>query len=236
MNNPDPDHRDPAEVELLRLAQAGDLDAFAELCGRLRPALLRFAGSLPQPAGDADGEDLAQEAFLRLFLDRARLRDVNHFRRRAFETVKHLAWDRAKIFKNHRTDPLPESFEEIGTPLAGTENDGDLAWPVSLPYALNEMKPLTKALGQPSHNIARWMLDAFAANGGFPTVREIAAHWRIGHGSAEAYRTRILTAWRRHPDLYGLNVDPPREELGQEERRREGRVPPRPGNPSSGQP
>lgn len=201
---------DPAEAELFRRARDGDLQAFAKLCEHLRPTLLRSAAALLPPNGAADGEDLAQETFLRLFLDRDKLQDVSHFERRARVILKHLVLDLLKNCDNHRTTPLPESFEDMEAgPLGAMKSDSSSDSAVSLIYAVEEMKPLTKTLGQPIHAIAGWMLEAFATNGGFPSVREIAAHWRLGHGTAADYRTRILATWRHHLELYGLGETTP---------------------------
>jgi DNA-directed RNA polymerase specialized sigma24 family protein len=208
LSNPDCSP-DPGEIELFGRARAGDGHALAVLSARLRPALLRRAQALLEPLGNSDAEDLVQETLLRLCLNLPRLRDARHFRRCAFDIVRHLALDRIKFSKNHRTEALPESFEEMGEPPGTVRDDKDSACRVSLLYAVEEMKPLTKALRQPCHEIAGWMLDQFVATGSFPTVREIAAHRQIGHGTAEEYRVRILATWRRHLDLYGLNTPQP---------------------------
>lgn len=207
MNHP-ANQPDLQDVELFRRSQVGDLDAFANLVERLRPTLVRHAAAWLEPLGNGDAEDLVQDSLLRLYLRRHRLRDAQHFRRAAFKIVEHLALDRKRIFKNHRTDPLPESFGEMDGPTDDECGENNAEWRVSLFYAIEEMKPLTKVLGQPCHSMAVWLLDRLATDGELPGVREIAAHWRLGHGTAQDYRTRILASWRHHLSLYGLNHSP----------------------------
>lgn len=206
--NPPANQPDPEETELFRRSQAGDLVAFTGLGERLRPALVRHAAAWLEPLGNAEAEDLVQETLLRLYLRLDQLRDPHHFRRSAFKIVQRLALDRKRIFKNHRTDPLPESFEDSDGPPDDRGARDDSEWRLSLLYVVEEMRPLTKALGQPCHDIAVWLLDRLAAEGDLPSVREIAAHWQLGHGTAQEYRSRIFAGWRQYLSLYGLDHSP----------------------------
>ncbi len=204
MTHPPPKADDPEDDRLLRAAQSGNLEAFAALSQRLRPALLRYADTFPNPAADADGEDLVQETLRRLILDLEIIRDAVHLRRRAYQIVKHLTLDRLRIFNNHRTDPLPESFEPLDElPNSDTSSPSE-ELQMSLTYLAAELKPLTRPLGELRHRVACWMLDDFVAAGEFPSVRVLAAHWQLGHGTAADYRGQILDRWQRVLGLYGL--------------------------------
>lgn len=204
MTHPSPKADDPEDDRLLRMAQAGNPEARDALCQRLRPALLCYADTLPNPGADADGEDLVQEALQRLILDMGIIRNANHLRRRAYQIVKHLALDRLRIFNNHRTDPLPESFEPLDAPPEPDTSSPSLELQMSLTYLAAELKPLTRPLGELRHRIACWMLDEFVVAGEFPSVRVLAARWGVGHGTAADYRGQILDRWLRALGLYGL--------------------------------
>jgi DNA-directed RNA polymerase specialized sigma24 family protein len=206
--NPPANQPDPEETELFRRSQAGDLDALTDLSERFRPALVRHAAAWLEPLGNADSEDLVQDALLRLCLRVSQLRNVQHFQRSAFKIVERLALDRKKIFKNHRTTPLPESFEGLNGYPDSNHAEDNSEWRLSLLYVIEEMKPLTKKLGEPCHAIAVWLLDRLEADGDLASVREIAAHWQLGHGTAQEYRSRILASWRQHLSLYGLDHSP----------------------------
>ncbi len=204
MTNPSPKANDPDDDRLLRAAQSGNLEAFAALSQRLRPALLRYANTFPHPAADADGEDLVQEALLRLLLGLNAVRDADHFRCRAYQTVKHLALDRIRIFKNRRTDLLPESFESLDALAQPDTSETSEELQMSPTYLAAELKPLTRPLGEPRHHMACWMLDVFAATGEFPTVRNLAARWHLGHGTAADYCVQFFAQWQRILSRYGL--------------------------------
>ena len=79
----------PSDLELVRLAQAGDTQAFGTLVERNRRAVFRAA--LAAVGSPAEADDVAQDAFL------AAYRNLSHFRGdAAFRTwVVSIAWRKA---------------------------------------------------------------------------------------------------------------------------------------------
>jgi RNA polymerase sigma-70 factor (ECF subfamily) len=67
----------PSDSELVRVAIAGDLRGFEVLVERYRDVVLRVAARI---VGDADAEDVAQDAFLRAYHRLARWRGEGEFR------------------------------------------------------------------------------------------------------------------------------------------------------------
>ena len=103
--------------ELMARLRAGDQDALAELMRRYRPAAVEEARRL---LGDAAlAEDMAQEAFARVYLARERYRSDFAFRPWLISIVRHLCVDQIRRSKRGPVplDPLPEKL----TPSAESE-------------------------------------------------------------------------------------------------------------------
>ena len=94
---------EPSDLDLVRLAQAGDLDAFGELVERNRRAVFRAALAAVGIAAEAD--DVAQETFVTAF------RKLDGFRgESAFKTwLLSIAWRKA-----HRSPEEPDALDPAG--------------------------------------------------------------------------------------------------------------------------
>ena len=85
---------DPTDLDLVRLAQAGDLDAFGELVERNRRAVFRAALAAVGSATEAD--DVAQEAFVTAWRKLAGFRGDSQFRTWLLSITWRKAIDRRK--------------------------------------------------------------------------------------------------------------------------------------------
>jgi RNA polymerase sigma-70 factor, ECF subfamily len=87
--------------DLMRLVQAGDTDAFAELFDRHSARAFRVAVAICRDAGDA--EDVVQEGFLSIWRSRASYEDVANFSAWAMKIVSNRAIDsvRRKATRPH---------------------------------------------------------------------------------------------------------------------------------------
>jgi len=84
----------PTDLELVRLAQAGDTDAFGELVERNRRAVFRAALAAVGSAAEAD--DVAQEAFVTAYRKLASFRGESQFRTWLLSITWRKAIDRRK--------------------------------------------------------------------------------------------------------------------------------------------
>ena len=85
---------DPTDLDLVRLAQAGDLEAFGELVERNRRAVFRAALAAVGSATEAD--DVAQEAFVTAWRKLAGFRGDSQFRTWLLSITWRKAIDRRK--------------------------------------------------------------------------------------------------------------------------------------------
>jgi RNA polymerase sigma-70 factor, ECF subfamily len=84
----------PTDLELVRLAQAGDTDAFGELVERNRRAVFRAALAAVGSAAEAD--DVAQEAFVTAYRKLGSFRGESQFRTWLLSITWRKAIDRRK--------------------------------------------------------------------------------------------------------------------------------------------
>src|SRR4030095_14432208 len=100
---PDPNWWDQ---ELVRRFQSGDEDAFDRLVELHRRDVYRLAFRLL--GGHAGPDDLAQEAFLRVYRSLARFRGESTFRTWVTRIVLNLATDRRRELAAHRQSSLED--------------------------------------------------------------------------------------------------------------------------------
>ena len=103
--------------ELMARLKAGDTDALEELMRRHRPAALKEARRL---LGDeALAEDMAQEAFARVYLARGQYRPDFAFRTWLMSILRHLCVDQ---MRRRRLGPVPlDTLPEGQAPSAESE-------------------------------------------------------------------------------------------------------------------
>ena len=101
---PDPNQRD---LELVRRFQAGEEGAFDQLVEAHRREIYRLAYRLL--GNHADADDLAQEAFLRVYRSLGRFRGEASFRTWTTRIVLNLVTDRRRELASHR----PTSLEDL---------------------------------------------------------------------------------------------------------------------------
>ena len=94
MTVPGSEQAEPTDLDLVRLAQAGDLDAFGELVERNRRAVFRAA--LAAVGSATEAEDVAQEAFVTAWRKLAGFRGDSQFRTWLLSITWRKAIDRRK--------------------------------------------------------------------------------------------------------------------------------------------
>ena len=159
--------------ELMARLNAGDQDALAELMARHRPAAVEEARRL---LGDAAlAEDMAQEAFARVYLARARYRADFTFRTWLISIVRHLCVDQLRRLKR---GPVPsDALPERPSPSAESEY-----------LAMERRMRLWDELAALSELDAN-LLTGYALEG--LSYRELAARYRLSAGQVKIRLHRI---------------------------------------------
>lgn len=104
----------PKDEELMLAVARGDLSAFEQLIvrhqGSAWNAAFRFLGNT------ADAEDVAQEAFLRIFDAADRYQPTASFRTYLFRIVARLCFDLLRKKRHRRHEPLSDTAETHPSP------------------------------------------------------------------------------------------------------------------------
>jgi RNA polymerase sigma-70 factor (ECF subfamily) len=152
---------DPDDAALMARAAAGDREAFALLVDRHKDGLVFY---LTRLTGSRDrGEDLAQEAFLRLFRAAGRYRERGHLTAFLYRIATNLVRSEARRERRWRrmvpelSRPRPEAAEPRGPRrLLERELQGRLAEAVAaLPLPLRAPLVLYEIEEWPQREIAR---------------------------------------------------------------------------------
>jgi RNA polymerase sigma factor (sigma-70 family) len=150
------DWADLAEPELLRMSRAGHPEAFAELFRRHRSTAVRVAA---RTSRDLDPEDVAAEAFARVWSALSRGRGPDHaFRPYLVAAVRNVALNRCRGNRELTTDPamLPEpETEPDGMATAMAEAHLICAAFASLPERWQRALWATEVEEQPMAEFAR---------------------------------------------------------------------------------
>jgi RNA polymerase sigma-70 factor (ECF subfamily) len=99
----------PTEAELLQQAQAGDMDAFAELQSRLEAPIRRFVWRLIGTHPDED--DIVQDSMIAFYLNLDRIQPVENLRPYLFRIVRNRCYDLLR--KRQRFNPLSLDEEPV---------------------------------------------------------------------------------------------------------------------------
>ena len=107
-----PDHD---EHQLFWMAKEGDRGAFDRLQERLEPAVRHFVRRL---IGSSDEEDeIAQNAFLALYMNLERIDPVEHLRPFVFRVVRNLCYDELRSKNRFQYVSLEGQPDDLGVPL-----------------------------------------------------------------------------------------------------------------------
>jgi RNA polymerase sigma-70 factor, ECF subfamily len=104
LNQAGPHH--DRDADLLVLSSKGNRAAFTELVDRLYPLVFRVVWRLTK--GHADTEDIAQEAFVKLWKNAAELRDPSAMKAWLLRVASNLALDR---YRGAPMQQVDEAFE-----------------------------------------------------------------------------------------------------------------------------
>jgi RNA polymerase sigma-70 factor (ECF subfamily) len=108
----------PTDLELVRLAQAGDVDAFGELVERNRRAVFRAA--LAAVGSPAEADDVAQEAFVTAYRKLGSFRGESQFRTWLLSITWRKAIDRRKSLSRWlrlTVTPRESAGEDVYDPM-----------------------------------------------------------------------------------------------------------------------
>jgi len=130
--------RNERDLALVRRFQAGDETAFEDLVREHRVEVYRLAHRLTGSHADAD--DLAQEAFLRVFRALPRFRGESAFRTWLIRVVLNLAADRTKSRHPGRLVSLEEVPEAV-LPRVSPDGNSDLLRRAVLDRAVSLLPP-----------------------------------------------------------------------------------------------
>lgn len=150
---------DPTDGELLARVRAGDRSAFASIVNRYKDPLVRFLARL---AGDRErAEELAQEAFVRLYLNAGRYRDQGKLLAYLYAIGANLLRSRRR--RATRWQRLSPLLFAAGGPVAQTPPDDLLrrearhrlrSAVAALPMRYREPLVLHELEGWPYHEVA----------------------------------------------------------------------------------
>ncbi|HEV8335373.1 MAG TPA: sigma-70 family RNA polymerase sigma factor [Candidatus Polarisedimenticolia bacterium] len=130
--------RNERDLALVRRFQAGDETAFDHLVREHRVEVYRLAHRLT--GNHADADDLAQEAFLRVFRALPRFRGESAFRTWLIRVVLNLAADRGKARLPRCLVPL-EKVPEGVLPRVSPPGNSDLLRKANLDRAVSLLPP-----------------------------------------------------------------------------------------------
>ena len=100
------DWRSAADADLLAAAARRDKAAFAEIASRYYRPVYRLAWRMT--GGHADSEDIAQEAFVKLWRDPGQLREAGALKGWLMRVAANGATDRSRQHRNLPLDEAPE--------------------------------------------------------------------------------------------------------------------------------
>ena len=101
---------DAQDVEWMRLAAAGDMEAFERL---VESHQMRIIGTVAKMLGDdTDAEDIAQQVFLRVWKSAPRYQPTAKFTTWLFKITRNLVFNELRRRKRHPVKPLEKEQEE----------------------------------------------------------------------------------------------------------------------------
>lgn len=110
-------------VRTVKLAQAGNSEAFANLFHQIEPAIYGYLVGLV--GNNEEARDLTQEIALKIWQKLASLQDSSRFRPWAFTIARNLAYDHLRAKRRQTRRTLSQSWEEL------EENDTSVIVPDS---------------------------------------------------------------------------------------------------------
>jgi len=138
------------DAQLIRMATAGDRDAFAALAQRYRGLLYAAACSVLSSRDEA--EDVAQEAVVRIFTKLHSFREESSFFRWAYVIARNLAV--ARVRSRSREMPLESAAETAAAPIERS-TPGLHACLKSIPESLRDTVIMHYVGGYTTEEIAR---------------------------------------------------------------------------------
>src|SRR5258706_13426834 len=138
MSSSQDDFTNTTDTELVKLAKAGNADAFAILFQRYkRPVRGYLAGLL---GNSEDGDDLTQRAFLNAWHKILTLHEESRFKPWIFRIARNLAYDHRRMQAKSPSQSL-ESLKERNDPVNGMNLEDETAVIELVKLAVAELPP-----------------------------------------------------------------------------------------------
>ena len=138
MSSSQDDFTHTSDTELVKLAKAGNADAFTLLFQRYKRPVRGYLAGLVGNSEDAD--DLTQRAFLNAWDKLLTLHDESRFRPWIFTIGRNLAYDYKRLQARSASQSL-ESFKERNDPVNGINLEDETAVKELVKLALAELPP-----------------------------------------------------------------------------------------------
>lgn len=189
----------PTETDLLVMAQAGDMEAFADLQVRLEPVIRRFVWRLIGTS--LEEEDIVQDSMIALYLNLERVQPVENLRAYLFRIVRNRCYDLLRKRRRFQQLSLDEEpMEGYASLLELADDDGQ---PEDAAHWLLLSLEVQKAMNRlPEHQRQTLILYA-EENLSYP---EIAAAMNTSVGTVKSRLFHARRALRQflHPDTLAL--------------------------------
>jgi RNA polymerase sigma-70 factor, ECF subfamily len=188
------------DAGLLRRAQQGDYLAFADLCQRYTPQLLRFVRRL---VGDGEAEDLVQDVFLALFTHLHQIDPPEKLRPWLFRCARNRAYD--ELRSRGRMEAVTLDDEPVEQWVSLAQHDESLQ-PEDLAHWLLLYLQVQAAMDR-LPEAQRQSLILFAEEGmSYPEIAEIMGCSLGTVKSRIFYAKRTLRCWLPPDTLRALDV------------------------------
>ncbi len=148
---PAEDHNEPTDEVLMLRLRDGDETALVPLMARWEAPLKRFLYRLLFDPGETT--DVAQEAFVRLFLQRARFRTDARFAPWLLTIAANLARNRRRWWRRHPTVSLDEPRERDGGAALAWEPVDATAGPAERTLAAERAAEVRRAVAALPHEL-----------------------------------------------------------------------------------
>lgn len=189
----------PSETDLLVMAQAGDMEAFADLQVRLEPVIRRFVWRLIGTS--LEEEDIIQDSMIALYLNLARVQPVENLRAYLFRIVRNRCYDLLRKRRRFQQLSLDEEpMEGYASLLELADDDGQ---PEDAAHWLLLNLEVQKAMNRlPEHQRQTLILYA-EENLSYPEIAS-AMNTSVGTVKSRLFHARRMLRGLLHPDTLAM--------------------------------